>query len=243
MKREMPLRSDEFDQLLGQSRLFQDLHTAELDVLGQAAHRHQVECDAFFFHQGEPASTCYVLVEGEAKLTQITADGHQMLVRLVGPGGELGVIAALSNAVYTLSAQAAQDCAALAWDGQTMAQMMERCPRLALNALRLVTDHFKQLLDRYQEVVTESVERRVARLLLRLAAQETDAGLSIDLTLSREDMAEMTGTTLYTVSRILSRWERQEYVQTGRKQLLIRNPHALVAIAEDLPPDIDVNQA
>jgi CRP-like cAMP-binding protein len=59
----------------------------------------------------------------------------------------------------------------------------------------------------------------------------------IGLPLSREDLGEMTGTTLYTVSRILSRWEHQGFLETGRQRVLIRQPHTLVAIAEDLPPD------
>lgn len=233
--------SVEFTQLLAQSQPFRGLHVAELRAVLQAAHRHQVERDAFFFHQGDPAATFYVLTQGEAKLTQVTSDGHQMLVRFVGPGEEFGVIAALSNAVYTLSAQAVEDCLALVWDGETVAQMMERYPRIVLNMLHLVAGHYKRLLDRYQELVTERVERRVARALLRLArqvGQKVEDGVLIGLPLSREDLAEMTGTTLYTVSRILSRWEHQGFVEAGRERVLIHHPHALVAIAEDLPQDV-----
>jgi len=102
-----------------------------------------------------------------------------------------------------------------------------------------VARQYRYLLDRYQELMTERVEQRVARALLRLArqvGQKADKGVLIGLPLSREDLAEMTGTTLYTVSRILSRWEDQDLVETGRERVLIRQPHGLVAIAEDLPP-------
>jgi CRP-like cAMP-binding protein len=81
----------------------------------------------------------------------------------------------------------------------------------------------------------------VARALLRLArqaGQRAEDGVLIGLPLSREDLAEMTGTTLYTVSRILSHWEQQGFVEAGRERVLIHHPHALVAIAEDLPRDI-----
>ncbi|MHB8818430.1 MAG: helix-turn-helix domain-containing protein, partial [Bellilinea sp.] len=77
----------------------------------------------------------------------------------------------------------------------------------------------------------------LARTLLRRASQagkKTDDGVLIDLALTRQDLAEMTGTTLYTVSRILSQWETQGLVRSGRERVTIRFPHGLVAIAEDL---------
>ncbi len=76
-------------------------------------------------------------------------------------------------------------------------------------------------------------------MLLRLASQtgrQTEEGVLIDMPLSRQDLAEMTGTTLYTVSRILSQWEQKGYVESRREHVVIRFPHALVTVAEDLPP-------
>jgi CRP-like cAMP-binding protein len=227
-------------QSLAQCPTFRDLHVAGLQAVLQVARHRQVERDAFFFHQGDPATAFYVLTEGEVKLTQVTPEGHQMLMRFAGPDECFGGVAALSQAVYTLSAQAMEDCLALAWDGETLAGLIERYPRIALNMLEVVAGHYQRLLDRYQELATERVERRVARALLRLAGQvgqKEEDGVLIGLPLSREDLAEMTGTTLYTVSRILSRWEHQGLVESGRERVLIHHPHALVAIAEDLPPD------
>lgn len=227
-------------QLLAQCPTFRELHMAGLQVVLQAAHQRGVERNAFFYHQGEPATTFYVLVQGEAKLTHVTPEGNQMLMRFAGPGECFGGVAALSSAVYPLSAQAVEDCLALVWDGKTLAGLMERYPRIALNMLEVMVGHYRRLLDRYQELATERVEQRVARALLRLArqvGQKEEDGILIDLPLSREDLADMTGTTLYTVSRILSRWEHRGLVKTGRERVFIRRPHALVDIAEDLPPD------
>ncbi len=227
-------------QLLAQCPSFRGLQTTDLQAVLQASGRRRVQGNAFFFHQGDPATTFYVLSQGEAKLTQVTPEGHQMLVRFAGPGECFGGIAALMNADYTLSAQAVADCQALTWKGETLAQLMERYPRIALNVMAVQAEQYRQLLDRYQQLLTERVEQRVARTLLRLAGQvgqKAEDGVLIGLPLSREDLAEMTGTTLYTVSRILSGWERQGLVEAGRERVLIHHPHLLVAIAEDLPPD------
>jgi CRP-like cAMP-binding protein len=225
--------------LLGQSKPFQGLRAADLRTVSEAAYRRHVERGAFFFHQGDPAVAFYLLVQGEAKLTQVTPEGHQVLVRFVAVGEEFGGIAAVHSATYTLSAQAVQDCLALAWDGETLARLMQRYPRVAFNMLELVAGYYRRLLDRYQDLITKRVEQRVARALLRLArqtGQKTEGGVLIGLPLSREDLAEMTGTTLYTVSRILSGWEQQGFIKAGREWVLVSQAHILVAIAEDLPP-------
>jgi CRP-like cAMP-binding protein len=82
---------------------------------------------------------------------------------------------------------------------------------------------------------SEQVEQRIAHVLLRLAKQagrKTAAGVEIDFPISRQDVAEMTGTTLHTVSRILSAWEQRGLVEGGRQRIVLRNPHALFGLAE-----------
>lgn len=86
--------------------------------------------------------------------------------------------------------------------------------------------------------MTERVERRVARVLLRLvqeAGRRVDDRVEVDSSVSRQDIAEMTGTTLYTVSRLLSSWEERGIVRSGRQRVILTTPHALVVLAEDLP--------
>jgi CRP-like cAMP-binding protein len=224
--------------LLARSPLFRDAGTAELEAALAVAGRRRVEKGAFFFHQDEPAVYFYVLVEGQVRLSQLTAEGHQVIIRFMGPGDGMGIIVALSNTTYPLSAEAVSDCLALRWDYESTVRLMERHSRLGLNGLRLVAGRFQDLQDRYRELSTERVERRIARVLLRLARQtgrRTENGVLIDLPLSRQDLGEMTGTTLYTVSRTLSGWEHQGLIESGRERIIICDPHTLVSIAEDLP--------
>jgi CRP-like cAMP-binding protein len=104
--------------------------------------------------------------------------------------------------------------------------------------VRFLAGRVKEFQDRYRELATERVERRVAHALLRLAAQigkSADGGTLIDLTLSRQDIAELTGTTIYTVSRILSGWESRGIIESGRERVLVRDRDALTSIADDFP--------
>ena len=103
--------------------------------------------------------------------------------------------------------------------------------------MKLMAGQAQDIQERYRQLATERVERRLARTLIRLAAQagkKIPDGVLIDLTLTRQDLAEMSGTTLFTVSRILSAWEDKGLVLLGRERVVIRFPHGLVIIAEDL---------
>ncbi len=193
----------------------------------------------YFFHQGEPATHFYILGEGEAKLTQISPDGQQTIVDYFGPGNGLGIIVVLSQIQYPLAAEAVEDCVALQFDREITKKLMLRYPQLALNGLDMIAVQFAKLQSRLQQLSTQKVEQRVARTLLQLVRQfgsKVDEGVLIDMPLSRQDLAEMTGTNLYQVSRILSKWEQTGIVATGRKRVILCEPHELVMIAEDLPP-------
>lgn len=230
--------------LLTRAALFRDIDDDLLQIIYEAAYRRRVRAHEYFFHQQEEATTFYLLLEGRARLVQLTPEGHQVTIRYVGPGDGIGIIVALSEVPYPLSAEAVTDCLALAWDRDTTLGFMEENSTLALNGLRMVAQRFRDLQKRYQELATERVERRVARTLLRLTRQtgrRVEEGVLLDLPLSRQDVGELTGTTLYTVSRILSRWEQDGIIATGRERIVVCKPHALVSIAEDLPPQQPVD--
>jgi CRP-like cAMP-binding protein len=115
---------------------------------------------------------------------------------------------------------------------------MLQTPVLAVNALRVLSERMGRLQDRVRELATERVERRIARALLRLvrhAGRRTDEGVAIDMAVTRQEIAELTGTTLFTVSRTLASWESADLVRTGRQRIVVLRPHGLVALAEDLP--------
>ena len=233
-------RDERIRHLLGVG-LFQGLAPGDLAAVADAARRREIRRDGYFFEQDEPASTLYVLCEGRVKLSQLTPEGNQVVLHVVGPGELFGAISVTSGVTYPDTAQAMEDSAALSWDSETLQRLMERMPRLAISALHAVTERTHELQNRYRELATERVERRVAHTLLRLAGQagrsRPEGGVLIDMPLSRQDLAEMTGTTLYTVSRILSHWEQLGLVAGTREQVVILSSHRLVAIAEDLPAD------
>lgn len=206
------------------------------EIVRAATHKRFPKGDAVF-EQGDTASACHVLINGRIKVTQLTPDGQQVVIRFIGPGEMFGCIAVFIGGEYPGTATAVTDCQVLAWDAKKMGALMERFPGIAVNALGIVGKRLLALQSRYRELATERVERRIARAILRLARQagrRVDDGVLIDFPISRQDIAEMTGATLHTVSRILSAWEQQGMIASGRQRITIRRPHGLVSIAEDL---------
>lgn len=229
--------SVELLDLLNHAPLFSGAELVERKAALRAASPCNLQKGEFFFHQEETAVAFYIVVEGRVRLSQVTPEGHQVIIRFLGPGEGMGIIVVLSNTVYPLSAEVTADCTALRWDYEATIRLMETFPGLAINGLRLVAGRFHELQNRYRELATQRVERRVAHTLLRLARQtgkRNEEGILLDLPLSRQDLGEMTGTTLYTVSRILSKWEGEGLIRTKREQVTIVNPHDLVIISEDL---------
>lgn len=222
---------------LARVSLFQGLAPDELQAIVSVAHPVRKSAGEHFFEQGADAGFFHVLTAGRVKMTQVTPEGHQVVLRLVGPGDAFGGVAAFGDPVYPAGAEAIEPSSSLAWDGPAMARLLADHATLAVNALHFVADRLHDLQNLYRQLITERVERRVARALLRLArdtGRKVEGGVLIDIPLSREDLAEMTGTTIFTVSRLISAWEEKGLVEGGRQRLLIRRPHALVAVAEDL---------
>ncbi len=193
------------------------------------------------FAQGEPAKRFYLVVDGRLRLSQVTANGQQVVIRFLTPGQILAIVAALGHEEYPATAEAVEPTKLIGWGGEAWHALMAREAALGVNVVSILTTRIQEMQDRFRELATENVERRVARGLLRLirqAGRRVEGGVLIDMQLTRQELAEMTGTTLYSVSRILTQWETDGIVRTDKRRVLVRAGHRLVAIAEDLPEDL-----
>jgi len=190
------------------------------------------------FQQDQEAEAFYVLSVGRLKVSQLTPEGQEVIIRYIGPREMFGCVAVCGGLTYPGTATAVLDSWALGWTRSAIAELAQGYPQIALNAMRTMGGRLKDTQSRLREMQTERVERRIAHGIARLVAQagkRTENGILIDFPLSREDIARMTGTTLHTVSRTLSAWQELGVVELGRQKLTVLDPHALVVIAEDLP--------
>ncbi|WP_330166019.1 Crp/Fnr family transcriptional regulator [Martelella mediterranea] len=208
---------------------------AELDRLLTRATMRRVPLGDTVFEQGQKANQFYLLLHGRLKVTQVTPEGQQIIVRVVHPGDLFGFTQALQRDDYPGTPVAAAESVVMCWPNEVWGSIVEQNAHLAVNAMRTIGQRLQEAHTRIREMSTEEVERRVAHAVLRLmdqAGRSEAEGVRIDFPLSRQDVAEMTGTTLHTVSRLFSAWESQGIVKGGRQKLLIRDRERLEALAE-----------
>ena len=215
--------------------LFSGLDDAAMARMLARATTRRIPRDAAVFEQGDMAEQFYVLLEGRLMVSQVTVDGRQVIVRVVHPGDLFGIAKALRRPDYPGTARAVVDSVVLAWPMSEWDGVIVTNPHLAVTAMQTIGQRLDEAHTRLREMSTQEVERRVAHTVLRLiasAGRQVNDGVAIDFPISRQDIAEMSGTTLHTVSRILSAWDDRGLVICGRQKLTIRDRSGLEHIAE-----------
>jgi CRP-like cAMP-binding protein len=220
------------------------LHSRVFDGLNEAARRDCLARGALLTvrrghwvaRQGEPATTFYIVDDGALKILQDTAQGQELIVRFVGPGDPFGGVVALESAPYPVSALAVEATRLFAWTAPELRGMLDAHPAVRANLMREMTAHMTDALTRVRELTTLRVGRRLAITLMRLArhcGRQTPDGILITHPLTRQELADLVGTTLYTVSRTLSQWQSEGVLRSDRQQLILRSPKAIARLADE----------
>jgi len=213
---------------------FEGLSSAELDDVVQQARAMRFTKDATVFEQDAPARSFFLLLDGYVRVVRINPEGEQVIVRYIADGELFGIAGAIGRTTYPANAVCAVDCVVLAWPQERWSDFAQRFPSFGRNTYKTVGSRLQDSHERMMEMATEQVTQRVAHAVLRLANQtgrKTAEGIEIDFPISRQDIAEMTGTTLHTVSRLLSAWEDRGVVRSGRQKVIVADPHRLMLIA------------
>ena len=215
--------------------LFASLPADQLRRVADLAQTRTINAKTLLIRQRTAATTLYVVVGGQIRVSEVTADGQEVLYRFIGPGQMIGGMAAVGGLTYPVTAYAARDSRLLAWNTAAMQRLMEQYPLIARNAMCLMVARIEELQARCVALATQQVRQRIANTLLRLTEQSgrrVPNGILLDMRLSRQDLAEMTGTTLYTASRLLNQWQRDKIITLDQRKILIRKAHDLVRMAE-----------
>jgi CRP-like cAMP-binding protein len=212
--------------------LFRGLDTRECDELVRLARERRVVRRESFYAQGDAAEDVLVLCAGRLKITQVSTEGEQAILRLTGPGEAFGAVDVASGGSYSTGAEALEASHALLWDRRALDAIGERHPILLQNLLRIVSERLRALEQRCRELATERVPQRVAHALVRLVGEigRPDAAGAL-VGLSREELAQLTGTTLFTVSRLLGDWQDRGLVTPRREAVVVADAAGLAALA------------
>jgi CRP-like cAMP-binding protein len=240
VERDHPLLVD----ALASSELFSGLPSNSQDELIRHFRERHHPPQAILFHEGQPATDYHLVASGKVKITQTSLDGDEVILHVAEPGDVIGALPILGQGTYPASAQSLEKSVTFSVEADDFEAILLRHPAVMRKLLTFATRQLQIAHHRLREMATERVERRIARTLTRLASQlgrKEGSAIDIDAPLSRQDLAELSGTTVYTVSRTLKDWQRAGLLQARRKHITILDPHGLVTIAEDLPPSSPTN--
>lgn len=210
---------------------FRGLAPGDLDQVLKPARLLRQARGSHVFGQDEDAHSFFLLLDGYIRVVRTTAEGHRVIVRHIGEGELFGIAAAIGRKTYAASAVCIVDCAVLAWPMAVWPELSVRFPNFEANAYG--SNHQQKM--HVVDISSELVEQRVAHAILRLMdrmGKETADGIEVKTPISRQDIAEMTGTTFHTVNCLLSAWEEEQVVKSGRQKLTITDPHRLQLFAE-----------
>lgn len=217
--------------LMSQSRLFAGLSHSDCMALAGFASVKDFSRSDFLFEQGQPLRSVILILKGCVKLTQLSSDGSEVILWLRGSGDAVGVFGIPARGNHSCSAQVVVKCRALVWEWTRL----DRAPassQIRSNIGHIVSERLGELEERFREIATERVSRRVACAIARIVRQiGTVSQEGVEITLSREELAQLTGTTLFTVSRLFSKWSELGVVTPRREGFVVRNPERLLDVS------------
>lgn len=213
---------------------FSRLSRPQIREILDLATAHRCDEGHALFNEGEPATRFCLLLDGYVRVLRTTVEGEQIIVLHIVAGQLLGIAAALGRVTYPATAMAAADCVLLAWPMEHWHAFVTRYEGFATETYKVVGGRVAEMQGLITDMATKAVEQRIATALLRLVHQtgrKTADGIEIDFPITRQDISEMTGTTLHTVSRLLSAWEKLGIVASKRRKIVVVEPHKLVVLS------------
>ena len=208
--------------LIRSSAMFADLRpNAYSDILSCAMARVFARGEIMLL-QGHPVREHVLLSSGVAKVTQVGASGVELLLWMNGPGETVGIPNDAPFCWHACSARAVKRCHALSWEDSDFQSLIVKYPHIRINISRMIADQLGDMEKRFREIATKEVPMRLSFALLRLAAQvgnPTRGG--VEVSLSFDELAQLTGSTVFTVGRILSKWGKEGLIAPRNRAVIV----------------------
>ncbi len=224
--------------LLAQSPLFAPLSAEDRARVGRQLMPRAFERDEYIFFEGDAADWLVFVVQGQVKMVKHSEGGRETILDTFGPGQIVGEVGVLVGDAYPATAQALEATTTASLSRADYVAWVRTRPDLAWALIQELGRRLQRAHETIRSMAVEKVERRVARVLLRMAStagRRLEGGaVLINLPLSRQDIADMAGTVIETAIRSMSRFQKQGLIETREGRIVLLKPHQLVAIAEEI---------
>jgi CRP/FNR family transcriptional regulator len=211
---------------------FRTLSAADRELIAGATREQRAEAGKVLFGEGQPADSLWAVKEGLIHIVKHGPDGREMVLEVIPPGELFGAVVALENRPYPASAVAAEPSVVWRLPATLARELCQKHPTLRSAILEQVTSRLRSAHERLRSVALERVEQRLARMLLALADKigQSKDGVTV-LNVTRQELADMIGTTVETTIRITSKWQQGGIISSSRHQIGLTNTVSLKKIA------------
>jgi len=214
---------------------FRKLQRCQVREILDLAEPRRFEVSSEIFEEGMSADRFYLLLDGHIRVLRTTEGGDQVIALHIVAGQLFGIAAAIGRDTYPATAMSVDECLVLSWPTSQWMNFTANYEGFATESYKVVGERMGEMNNRLVEMATQQVEQRVARAVLRLIRQsgkKVDSGIEIDFPITRQNLSDMTGTTLHTVSRLMSAWEKGGLVKSSRRHIVVTDAHRLVVLSE-----------
>ena len=223
-------------KLIGRLPFFRHLPAEAIIEINRLFEDRELTAGQAIYYEGDPAEYLYLVTTGKIKLLRHTSLGREVLLDILQSGEYFGNFAHLTKKGYAETAIAQTDGCILHISARNFETILGRHSDVTLKVLNAVSKRLEESQEIVKQLSVYSVEQRIAATLVRLAGklgEQKQKGVLIQLPFSRQDLAAMTGTTVETVSRVMSRLSADGLISTGRKWVSINDLDGLEEIAKD----------
>jgi CRP/FNR family transcriptional regulator len=210
--------------ILKKNTLFSSLNNEELESVSPFFESLSFKKNETIFLEGDPSDWFYIIVKGEVKVLKHTVMGKDIILEVMSSGDIFGGVAVLDNRPFPANAQAMDSVTVIRISRGNLLRIMEEFPILKLEVVKYFSDRLRDAHEMLKKITTERVEKRIASLLLKLAQKTgvTDKGFTkINFPLTRQELAEMAGTTVETCIRTTSKFQKQGFMKSSKNRMLI----------------------
>lgn len=185
------------------------------------------------FHEGQRPTGLFCINEGKVKVYKLGDEGREQIVRLDKPGDVLGYRALISNEPYQAAAAAIEACSVVFIPSSVIFEMMEKNPEIAFRMMQIFSDDLKNAENRLTDFTQKPVRERLAQTMLSLSESygTTEDGY-LGIYLTRQEWANITGTTTETAIRTMSDLNKEGLIEIKGKKIALKDQHQLEALAE-----------
>jgi len=224
------------EELLRTTPIFSRLSPADRQTIAAVARVQEFARGVTIFEQDSPSDAFYAIASGRVKIFKMMPSGKDVILEVFGPGDPLGAVAAYMDRPFPASAAALEDTVCVIIPRPAFFRLLENHPSLVRGLMLGLTTRLVELTNRLAELTGGRIEPRFARLFLKLASEMGRAergGTYVPLTLSRQELADLTGTTIETCIRIMSRWNKDGVVRTEKDGFVVLETTELERLAAE----------